>query len=319
MRKIILLIIVSICILFVSVFILPKFINPFNLDDTGSQIIFSIRLPRVIVSILMGSALGVSGAILQGLLRNPLADPYILGISSGATLMAAAGLIFGKIIFGLFTIPLLAFIGAISTGIAVGIMGYKRGGLLPERLLLAGIGIGFLFSSILMLLMSISADEGLKRAMLWIFGDLSMADWSLIPYGLIFIFAGFLLSIWRVKGLNALILGDEIAYSLGFSPFKERLILFISVGLMTASSVSLGGIVGFIGLLIPHIVRYFVGSDCRFLLPSSALAGGILLCMADTIGRTIMSPTEIPAGIITAIIGAPYFLYLLRRKEIMGV
>ncbi|OGW13726.1 MAG: hypothetical protein A2W77_08265 [Nitrospinae bacterium RIFCSPLOWO2_12_39_16] len=298
MRKIILLIIVSICILFVSVFILPKFINPFNLDDTGSQIIFSIRLPRVIVSILMGSALGVSGAILQGLLRNPLADPYILGISSGATLMAAAGLIFGKIIFGLFTIPLLAFIGAISTGIAVGIMGYKGGGLLPERLLLAGIGIGFLFSSILMLLMSISADD---------------------PYGLIFIFAGFLLSIWRVKGLNALILGDEIAYSLGFSPFKERLILFISVGLMTASSVSLGGIVGFIGLLIPHIVRYFVGSDCRFLLPSSALAGGILLCMADTIGRTIMSPTEIPAGIITAIIGAPYFLYLLRRKEIMGV
>src|SRR3990167_5208323 len=125
--------------------------------------------------------------------------------------------------------------------------------------------------------------------------------------------------LWRVKGLNALILGDEIAYSLGFSPFKERLILFISVGLMTASSVSLGGIVGFIGLLIPHIVRYFVGSDCRFLLPLSALAGGILLCMADTIGRTIMSPTEIPAGIITAIIGAPYFLYLLRRKEIMGV
>src|SRR3989338_5349490 len=222
MKRITLLIIVSISILFVSVFIGPKFINPFNLDDTGRQIIFSIRLPRVIVSILMGSALGASGAVLQGLLRNPLADPYILGISSGATLMAVVGLLFGKIIFGLFSIPLLAFIGAIFTGIAVGVMGYKRGGLLPERLLLAGIGIGFLFSSILMLVMSISADEGLKRAMLWIFG-------------------GFLLSIWRVKGLNALILGDEIAYSLGFSPFKERLILFISVGLMTASSVSLGG------------------------------------------------------------------------------
>lgn len=317
--KTILLIAVSVIILFLSIFTGPRFINPFNLDAIDRQIIFSIRLPRVLVSILMGSALGASGAVLQGLLRNPLADPYILGISSGATLMAAFGLLFGKIIFGLFSIPLLAFIGAIFTGVAVGIMGYKRGGLLPERLLLAGIGMGFLFSSILMLIMSISADEGLKRAMLWMFGDLSMADWLLIPYGFAFIFAGFLLSIWRVKGLNALILGDEIAHSLGFSPVKERLILFISVGLMTASSVSLGGIVGFIGLLIPHIVRYFVGSDCRFLLPLSALAGGTLLCMADTIGRTIMSPTEIPAGIITAIIGAPYFLYLLRKKEIMGV
>src|SRR3972149_7134673 len=216
--KISMLILVLVLIVSASLFVLTKVINPFQMDTVERNILFSIRFPRVIVAFFMGMALGVSGAVLQGLLRNPLADPYILGISSGATLMAAAGLIFGKIIFGLFTIPLLAFIGAISTGIAVGIMGYKGGGLLPERLLLAGIGIGFLFSSILMVLMSISADEGLKRAMLWIFGDLSMADWSLIPYGLIFIFAGFLLSIWRVKGLNALILGDEIAYSLGFSP-----------------------------------------------------------------------------------------------------
>lgn len=319
MKKVTLLIIVSVGILFVSIFTGARFINPFNLDIIDRQILFSIRLPRVLVSILMGSALGASGAVLQGILRNPLADPYILGISSGAALMAAIGLIFGKFVFGLFSIPLLAFIGAIFTGISVGIMGYKRGGLLPERLLLAGIGIGFLFSSILMLVMSISTDEGLRRAILWIYGDLSMADWSLIPYGFTFILIGISLSIWRAKGLNALILGDEIAHSLGFSPFRERLILFISVGLLTASSVSLGGIVGFIGLLIPHMVRFFGGSDCRVLIPLSALTGGTLLCMADTIGRTVMQPMEIPSGIITAIIGAPYFLYLLRKREIMGV
>lgn len=319
LQKIVLLIILSVFILSVSVFIGPKFVNPFHLDTVDRQIIFSIRLPRVIVSILMGSALGASGAILQGILRNPLADPYILGISSGAALMAVIGLLFNKIYFGPFTIPVLAFAGAALTGVAVGIMGYKRGGLLPERLLLAGVGIGFLFSSILMLIMSISSDEGLRRAVLWIFGDLSMTDWSLIPYGLSFILTGFMLSLWRAKGLNTLMLGDEIAYNLGFSPFSERLILFVSVGLMTASSVSLGGMVGFIGLLIPHMVRFFAGPDCRVLLPMSALAGGAMLCAADTIGRTVMTPMEIPSGIITAIIGAPYFLYLLRKREIMGV
>ncbi|MBI3814471.1 MAG: iron ABC transporter permease [Nitrospinae bacterium] len=319
MKRITLLIIVSIGILFVSVFTGARFINPFNPDDIDRQILFSIRLPRITVAMLIGSALGASGAVLQGILRNPLADPYILGISSGAALMAAVGIIFGSIVFGLFTVPLLAFIGAVSTGVAVGIMGYKRGGILPERLLLAGIGIGFLLSSVLMLIMSISTDEGLRRATLWIFGDLSIADWSLIPYGFAFIFAGLSLSVWRAKGLNALIMGDEIAHSLGFSPFKERLILFISVCLMTASSVSLGGIVGFIGLLIPHIVRFFAGSDSRFLLPLSALTGGTLLCAADTIGRTAISPMEIPAGVVTAILGAPYFLYLLRKREIMGV
>ncbi|MBI3600925.1 MAG: iron ABC transporter permease, partial [Nitrospinae bacterium] len=219
MKRITLLIIVSIGILFVSVFTGARFINPFNPDDIDRQILFSIRLPRITVAMLIGSALGASGAVLQGILRNPLADPYILGISSGAALMAAVGIIFGSIVFGLFTVPLLAFIGAVSTGVAVGIMGYKRGGILPERLLLAGIGIGFLLSSVLMLIMSISTDEGLRRATLWIFGDLSIADWSLIPYGFAFIFAGLSLSVWRAKGLNALIMGDEIAHSLGFSPF----------------------------------------------------------------------------------------------------
>jgi iron complex transport system permease protein len=318
MKNIVLIIIASVVIVLVSLLVGPRFINPLDMDSVAKQIIMSIRLPRVIVALLMGCALGASGAVLQGILRNPLADPYILGISSGAALVAVIGMLIGSTVFGLFTVPVFAFAGAILTGMVVGAMGFKRGGLWPERLLLAGVGLGFLFSAILMMILSVSTDEGLRRAVLWVYGDLSMTDWSLIPYGSVLIFAGLVLSLWRAKGLNALILGDDIAHSLGFSPNRERSILFVSVGLMTASAVSLGGIVGFVGLLIPHIMRFLVGSDGRVLIPLSALAGGTLLCFADAIGRTVMAPMELPSGIITAIIGAPYFLFLLRKKDILG-
>jgi iron complex transport system permease protein len=273
----------------------------------------------VFVAFLMGIALGASGALLQGILRNPLADPYILGISSGASLSAAFGIIGGLSFLGSFTIPVLAFAGAVITGGIVGVMGWKRGGLWPERLLLAGVGLSFLFSALLMLMMSISTDEGLRRAMLWIFGDLSMSEWSRIPYGLAFIAAGMLLSMTRAKALNALILGDDLAHSLGFSPQRERVVLFVSVGLMTAASVSLGGMIGFIGLLVPHIMRFFLGADSRLLIPASALGGGALLCVADLISRSLLPPMELPAGVVTAIIGAPYFLYLLRRKDVLSI
>jgi len=316
--KLTLIFLTSLAIFIMALFIGPKPISPIGLNEMDRQILFSIRLPRVVISILMGMALGASGAVLQGILRNPLADPYILGISSGAALTAASGIIAGVTFFGIFTIPVLAFAGALFTGIFVGAMGWKRGGFWPDRLLLAGVGLGFLFSALLMLLMSISSNEGLKRATLWIFGDLSISDWSIIPYGFIFIALGLGISMYRSKALNSLVLGDELSHSLGFSPKKERFILFISVGLMTAASVSLGGMIGFIGLLIPHIGRFVIGSDNRILIPVSALGGGALLCIADLIGKSIVSPMELPAGIITAILGAPYFLYLLRRKDVLS-
>jgi iron complex transport system permease protein len=297
----------------------PRIINPFSMDETSREILFSIRAPRSIVALLMGMALGASGAVLQGILRNPLADPYILGISSGASLSAAIGIILGLTFLGTFTIPVLAFAGAILTGSIVGMMGWKRGGLWPERLLLGGVGLSFLFSALLMLMLSISSDEGLRRATLWIFGDLSMSDWSRVPYGVVFVLGGMLLSMVRAKALNALILGDELAHSLGFSPKAERFILFVSVGLMTSASVSLGGMIGFIGLLVPHMIRFFAGSDGRVLIPASAFMGGALLCVADFVSRSILPPMELPAGVITAIIGAPYFLYLLRRKNVLGL
>ncbi len=317
--RIIVLLVVALLIVGSSALLGPHIILPFNLSDTEREILISIRLPRVLVAFLMGMALGASGAVLQGILRNPLADPYILGISSGASLTAAVGIIGGISFLGSFTIPVFAFAGALATGSIVGMMGWKRGGLWPERLLLAGVGLSFLFSALLMLLMSISTDEGLRRAMLWIFGDLSMSEWSRIPYGLAFVFVGLLLSMTRARALNALILGDEFAHSLGFAPHRERFILFVSVGLLTAASVSLGGMIGFIGLLIPHIMRFFIGADSRLLVPASAIAGGSLLCIADLISRSVMPPMELPAGVITAIIGAPYFLYLLRRKNVLSI
>ena len=312
-------ILMPIIIFFVSLMAGATTINPFTPDMVSREILFSIRAPRSIVAILMGMALGASGAVLQGILKNPLADPYILGISSGASLAAALGIMAGAAFLGTFTIPFLAFIGALATGIMVGIMGWQRGGLWPERILLAGVGLSFLFSAMLMLIMSISSDEGLRRAMLWIFGDLSMSEWPKVPYGLVFVAAGISVSLFRTKALNALILGDELAYSLGFSPRRERLVLFVSVGLLTAASVSLGGMIGFIGLLVPHIMRFFIGSDNRLLVPCSALGGGALLCIADVISRSVLPPIELPAGIVTAIIGSPYFLYLLRRKNVLSI
>jgi iron complex transport system permease protein len=302
-----------------SLFWGPSVINPFHLDETSREILLSIRAPRSVVALLMGMALGASGAVLQGILRNPLADPYVLGISSGASLAAALGILAGAAIFGSVTIPLFAFAGAIATGAIVGMMGWNRGGLWPERLLLAGVGLSFLFSALLMLIMSISSDEGLRRAILWIFGDLSMSDWTRVPYGILFVAGGLVIPIVRAKALNALVLGDEFAHSLGFSPRRERLLLFTSVGLLTAASVSLGGMIGFIGLLVPHIMRFMVGSDNRYLVPVSALSGGALLCFADLISKSILPPMELPAGIVTAIIGAPYFLFLLRRKNVLSM
>jgi iron complex transport system permease protein len=316
--KITTLISVPLALMLFSLFFGPTLIIPFSGTPVEKEILFSIRLPRVMVAMLMGMALGASGAVLQGILKNPLADPYILGISSGAALTAVLGIVSGVSLLGEISTPLTALAGAVTVSFMVGAFGWKRGGIVPDRLLLAGIGLGFLFYAILMLIITVTTDEAMRKAMLWIFGDLSIADWSSIPYGIFFISAGIFTCVMRAKALNALMLGDELAHSLGFSVQRERLLLFLSVAVMTAASVSLGGTIGFIGLIIPHVVRFFVGPDNRYLIPFSSLCGGAFLCMADLIGRTVMAPVEIPSGIVTAIIGAPYFLYLLRRKDVLS-
>ncbi|HTG01421.1 MAG TPA: iron ABC transporter permease [Nitrospirota bacterium] len=309
----------ALAVVLTALFAGPRFINPFAMTPMDREILLAIRLPRVVVAVLMGMALGASGAVLQGVLRNPLADPYILGISSGASLAAALGMLSGAYIFGKVSVPLAAFIGACLVSVLVGAFGWKRGGVWPERLLLAGIGLNFLFSSVLMLVMSMSSDEGLRRTVLWMFGDLSMADWTLIPSASLLVVLGLGLAMARSRALNALILGDEFAHSLGFAVQRERLFMFAAMALMTSASVSLGGTIGFIGLLMPHIVRFLLGADSTVLVPASAVAGGAFLCLADLLGRSLMPPLELPSGTVTAVIGAPYFLYLLRRKDVLSV
>ena len=304
----------SLGIIVLSIVSGPRLLNPFVMDGETCRTLLALRLPRTAVALLMGGALGASGAILQGIFRNPLADPYILGISSGASLAASFGLMFGISLFTL-SVPVLAFVGAIATGVAVVLLGHGWKGLHPERMLLAGVGIGFFLSAVLMLLMTVSVADGLKRAVLWMSGDLSMVDWELYPIGVVFIVTGFTLAFSRKRGLNALTLGDDIAHSLGFSPRRERCYLFVAASLMTAASVSLGGVVGFIGLVVPHVVRRHVGSDACIVLPLSVVAGGTLLCLADALGRTVAAPLELPAGVIAALIGSPYFIFLLGQKK----
>ena len=299
-------------VLLLSLSLGQQVINPFNLDPLQLKIVLELRLPRIVVALLMGGSLGVAGAILQGVFRNPLADPYVLGTSSGAALAAAFGLLATQGT-AVWLVPGLALVGALVTSAVVVSLGRDAWGVRAERLLLAGVGIGFFLSAILMLVMSLAQADGVKRALLWMAGDLAGADWSVVPVASLLMLFGFVLALARRRGLNALALGDEVAFGLGLEPGRERTLLVLAASLLTAASVALGGIVGFVGLMVPHAVRALVGADARRVLPLSALGGGMLLCLADTVGRSVLPPVEIPAGVVTALIGAPWFLIMLRR------
>ena len=305
-------------VLLLSLSLGQQTINPFQLDPLQLKIVLDLRLPRIVVALLMGGSLGVAGAILQGVFRNPLADPYVLGTSSGAALAAAFGLLATQGT-GIWLVPLLALTGALATSAVVVSLGRDAWGVRAERLLLAGVGIGFFLSAILMLVMSLAQADGVKRALLWMAGDLAGADWSVVPVASLLMLIGFFLALARRRGLNALALGDEVAFGLGLEPGRERTLLVLAASLLTAASVALGGIVGFVGLMVPHAVRALVGADARRVLPLSAIGGGMLLCLADTVGRSVLPPVEIPAGVVTALIGAPWFLIMLRRTTNGGM
>ena len=305
-------------VLLLSLSLGQQTINPFQLDPLQLKIVLDLRLPRIVVALLMGGSLGVAGAILQGVFRNPLADPYVLGTSSGAALAAAFGLLATQGT-GIWLVPLLALTGALVTSAVVVSLGRDAWGVRAERLLLAGVGIGFFLSAILMLVMSLAQADGVKRALLWMAGDLAGADWSVVPVAGLLMLFGFLLALARRRGLNALALGDEVAFGLGLEPGRERTLLVLAASLLTAAAVALGGIVGFVGLMVPHAVRALVGADARRVLPLSAIGGGMLLCLADTVGRSVVPPVEIPAGVVTALIGAPWFLIMLRRATNGGM
>lgn len=288
---------------------------------TEEIIIFDIRLPRVIGGALVGAALATAGVLFQGLLRNPMADPYIIGTSAGAALGATLAMMipFDLAFLGFGIVPLAAFVGALVTVFVVYNLS-RVGGKTPiVSMLLAGVVVGSLLTAIVFLLMSVSErlNLNLRAVLSFLMGHISVTGWGQIAVTAPIIIGGILAARLFAFHLNALSLGEEGAAHLGVEVERDKMIILSLGSLLTAAAVSISGLVGFVGLVIPHVVRLIIGPDNRLLIPASALGGAIFLVIADLLARTILAPTEIPVGVITAIIGGPFFLYLLRssRKE----
>ncbi|HJJ31501.1 MAG TPA: iron chelate uptake ABC transporter family permease subunit [Methanocorpusculum sp.] len=270
------------------------------------KLILDVRLPRILGALIVGAGLAAAGCAMQGLFRNPMADPYLLGTSSGGSLGAA----FSIVVLGGFLQPVLAFIGSLGSTILVYFASKRNGRVAVETLLLTGIAVSLLLSALLSFLIYLSGNS-LKQIMFFTMGGLWNVYWDDVLLGLIIIAAAVILFIFS-RDMNVLSLGEEEAVHLGINTEKTKRILLLLSALITAIAVSIAGCIGFVGLIIPHIIRLLTGPDHRILLPASMLAGAILLLLADTFSRTL--PTEIPVGIITALLGAPFFIYLLRRR-----
>ncbi len=279
-------------------------------------IIQKIRLPRIILSFLVGSGLAIAGVIFQGVIRNPMVDPYIVGISAGAgtgvTLAVITGINFTFL--GLDTLPLMAFSGAILTVYIVYNLARVHNKLPVMTFLLAGVAMGFVLNAIQSFLMVIGADN-LHKIIYWLMGSLADGGWSDIRMMLPYFAAGLIPIIFYLKDLNIILLGEDSAQYLGVEAERVKKILIIAATLITASVVSVSGNIGFIGLIVPHIARMLIGPDHRKLVPLAAFLGGIFLLISDNIARSLLPPLEIPVGIITALAGGPYFIYLLRKKK----
>ncbi|MDD3656474.1 MAG: iron ABC transporter permease [Atribacterota bacterium] len=285
-------------------------------DDSLGLIIWELRIPRLIMAMLTGMALASVGGGFQGILRNPLADPYILGVSAGAALGACSAIAL-QYITGLYLVhilPVFALIGALISISLVYLLSRKKSHLPMADLLLAGVAVNFFFSAIITLLLAISRRE-IHSMVFWLMGDLSTASWQKVSFIFLPVFLGTLLLISSSLELNAMALGEEEALHLGVQTEKLRLRIFFIGSVMIAIAVSFTGLIGFVGLVIPHIARLLVGPDHRIMLPVSALAGSIFLIICDTIARSIIAPTEIPIGAITALVGAPIFIHLLKRRN----
>ena len=282
------------------------------IPSSDRLVVFGLRLPRIALGILVGAALSVSGASFQALLRNPLADPYVLGVSSGAALGAICSLAWFP--HQPWTMQVLAFVGAFVTIAAVYFLGRRGGQLDSTTLLLAGIIAASFLSAIIMFLMTTLSGRDLRGMAFWLMGDLATAP----AVRLWFLFLLLLIAIGAIyttaSDLNLILSGEREAYHLGVNVPRVKMVVYVGASLLTGLAVSVSGAIGYVGLLIPHVIRLIFGSDYRLLIPASALGGAIAVTLADTLARTIVAPTELPVGAMTAAIGAPVFIYLLKRR-----
>lgn len=295
---------------------LPFVDVPQTWPDVIATVILDIRLPRIVLAGLVGAALATAGATYQGLFRNPLADPYLIGVAQGASLGAVIGFLLPVSwqIFGFNTIPVLAFAGALlATATVYGLA--RVGKTLPvTTLILAGVALGALLGSIVSYLI-ISSGDKIHGIVFWLMGSFSLSQWSEVMVALPYIVAGSVVIIIFARILNVMQLDEEQAQQLGVNVERLKIILLGAATLITAASVSFVGTIGFVGIIIPHAVRLVWGADHRFLLPLAWLTGAVFMILTDLVARTVLAPTEIPIGVITAICGAPFFLYLLRRRK----
>ncbi len=284
--------------------------------DAYETILFDIRLPRTILILLAGAALSGSGAAYQGLFRNPLADPYIIGVAAGAGLGAviAMALHWPATILGALVIPIAAFVGALITvGAVYGLARIGRSTPVAT-LILAGVAIGSFATAITTFLM-LSSQTELRRAISWMLGGFAFGGWMPVVAILPYIFAGLILLSLTGRALNVLQFGDDQAQQMGLRVDRMKLVIVVAASLTTAAAVAFAGIIGFVGLAVPHVVRLLWGSDYRRLIPLSIIVGAALLLFADILARTIIAPQEVPLGVVTAMFGAPFFLWLLRRTK----
>ncbi|MFH5835344.1 FecCD family ABC transporter permease [Proteiniclasticum sp. C24MP] len=287
---------------------------------THEIIMLNIRLPRVILSAIIGMGLSVVGAAFQGMFKNPMADPYVIGVSSGAALGASIAITLGSgFLPGLFlSVQFMAFLGAVMTVVCVYEIA-KVGTRIPAvTLLLAGVAVSAMASAMISVLMIFNRDQA-DTIIFWTMGSVAAARWEQILYLLPVVSIGTLVILFYAKDLNLMMAGDDAAHNLGVEIEKTKKMLLVVSSLMIAFIVSSSGIIGFVGLIVPHAVRLLLGPDHRVLIPFSALGGAVFMILSDTIARTLLAPMEIPVGAITALFGAPYFIFLLRRTKIRGI
>ena len=282
------------------------------MDDPVRLIIFKIRLPRILLAGLVGFSLSLGGIVFQAILRNPLADPFILGVSSGSACGAVLGIIFG---FGFSVgIPVLSFIGALVTIYLVMSLGARRMGMESSTILLTGVIINAFFTAVIMFFISISADERLHTMLFWLYGDLSQGQYGQLAFIAPIVLIVFIWLYSLSKELNIITTGDEIALQLGVNVAATKKTALVLVSLLMGLVVAFSGLIGFVGLIVPHLARMVFRTDHRLLIPVGSLGGAIFLIAADTLARTLVSPSELPVGVVTAFMGAPFFILLLRKK-----
>lgn len=279
-------------------------------------IVWDIRLPRILLAALVGASLALAGTAFQGILRNPLADPYIVGTSAGAAVGGVVAIIFrmqGNFL-GISMVAILAFAGSLLAMFIIYKISVVGGRVPVETFILAGVVVGSFLWAVVSFLLTI-ANQNLQEVVFWLMGSTQAANWSSVLMLFLYFIIGFAGLLWLSHSLNILTLGDESALHLGVEVEKVKNLIIIFASLATAASVSAAGLIGFVGLMIPHVVRLVSGADHRILIPASALSGALFMMWVDTAARTMIAPREIPVGVLTAILGAPFFLYLLRNRR----